>query len=158
MVCRNRALPACALAALIVVAACGGEVDEAPADVLSRFLDAMERSALSESALADAYALLDSGARRKLEARAQHAELVSGRDFEPWEMLAHGRFRLRFAPAEHGGMRTKIEGNQAVVHVTSDDKRSRADVPLVREDGQWRVQLAIPEAHGASPETTTKAL
>ena len=139
-----------ALVALLLVACSGSDAETTPADVLSHFLDAMDRSTVNDSALADAYALLDSGARRELRSRADQAALVAGHDFEPWQMLAQGRFRLRFSPAEHGGMRAKISGQNAVVHVVSDDRRSQVDVPMVREAGQWHVKLEIPAVRPVS--------
>ena len=112
----------------------------------------MDRSTANEAALADAYAFLDRGAQHELQARAEQAALLAGRDFEPWQMLAQGRFRLRFGPAEHGGMRVRVTGDSALVHVTSDDRRSQVDVPMVRESGQWRVKLEIPALQRGAPE------
>ena len=145
------------LLVLLLACACGAsDADDDPAEALSRFLDTMERSNVSETALPEAYAMLDGSARQQLQARAQHAARVAGRDFEPWQMLAQGRFRLRFAPADHGGMHATIRGNDATVHVVSDDKRSQVDVPMVREQGRWRVKLTIPEAHGPPAEPASR--
>lgn len=150
---RKKARSAHVLIMSLVLCACAGsDADDSPTEVLSRFLDAMDRSASSQGALADAYVLLDTHAKHQLHARAQHASLVSGRDFEPWQMLAQGRFRLRFAPADHGGLKAKVDGDSAVVHVTSSDRESRADVPMVREQGRWRVKLALPDGHAAVQE------
>jgi hypothetical protein len=146
---RKDAVIAQCLLALLLACACGAsDADDDPAEALSRFLDTMDRSNSSETALSEAYVMLDGTAKQQLQARAQHAARVAGREFEPWQMLAQGRFRLRFAPAEHGGMHAKIEGDTATVRVVSDDKRSQVDVPMVREQGRWRVKLTIPEAHG----------
>lgn len=151
-VLRSRAYRARAFAALVctglvpLAAGCGGaEADGTPAEALSRFLEAMDRSVMNESALKDAYALLDEHAQHELTARADRAGFLTGRKFEPWDMIAQGRFRLRFAPAEHAGMHTTLSGDNAVVHVKSEDARSQAAVPLVREAGRWRVKLALPE-------------
>jgi hypothetical protein len=62
---------------------------------------------------------------------------------EPWQMLAQGRFRLRFSPASRRGMKETIKGDQATVTVTGNGPGERADVPLVRENGQWRLQLVL---------------
>ena len=134
-----------ASAALLSIACGSAESDATPAEVLSRFLEAMDHSVNNEAALKDAYQLLDAGAQRELKARAQRAGFLTGRKFSPWEMIAQGRFRLRFAPAERADMRTTQSGNHAVVHVKSEDGRSHADVPLVREPAGWRVQLALPQ-------------
>ncbi len=125
--------------------ACGGGDPEAAAvSALSRFLEAMDRTAVNEQALEEAYALVDQGARRSLTDRAEQAALVGGHTFAPWQMLAQGRFRLRFSPAERTGMRARVTGDHAIVSVTNDDGSSKADVPLVREAGQWHVQLVLP--------------
>ena len=141
---------------LFLACACGGaDTDNAPAEVLSRFLEAMDRSVNNEAALKDAFALLDSTAQRELTARANRAGFLTGRKFEPWEMIAQGRFRLRFAPVEHA-MRTTIKGSSAVVHVKSDDARANAVVPLVREAGGWRVKLSLPELARVAPSATAE--
>ncbi|HKU41787.1 MAG TPA: hypothetical protein VJR89_26705 [Polyangiales bacterium] len=123
-------------------AACGSGDADGPVDTLSRFLSTMERSALNDAARRDAYAMLDDTAQAGLAERARRASLVTGRKFAPWEMLVPGRFRLRFAPAEHA-MRATITGDQAVVHVTDDGGKERASVPMTRQGGRWRVQLAV---------------
>lgn len=134
-----------------VVSSCGSEdSDASPAGVLSRFLEAMDRSTLHEAALKDAYALLDSRAQRELSARAQRAGSLTGRSFEPWEMIAPNRFRLRFTPSAYGEMRTRVKGGSALVEVRGEDGRSRASVPLVHEAGHWRVRLALPEVAAPS--------
>ncbi|HEX7479903.1 MAG TPA: hypothetical protein VF331_19025 [Polyangiales bacterium] len=136
---------ACALASASPgLLACGGGPDASPVGVVSHFLEAMDRSSVDDQALEEAYALLDQGAQHALTLRAQQAALLGGHTFQPWLMLARGRFRLRFAPAEHGGMRARVNGDRAIVSVASDDGSAKADVPVVRESGQWRVQLAIP--------------
>ena len=131
---------------MIVANACGSsDNDVTPAEALSRFLEAMDRSVNNEAALKDAYALLDTAAQHELSARAERAGFLTGHKFEPWEMIAQGRFRLRFAPAEHAEMRATITGKTAVVQVKSDDARAHAAVPLVYEAGGWRVKLVLPE-------------
>jgi hypothetical protein len=118
--------------------------DESPVATVRHFLEVMDRSAEEESALREAYRLVDASARAALARRAERAATLSGRSYEPWQMLAQGRFRLRFAPASRGGMRERIDGERAVVTVIGEKPGQRADVPLVREQGHWRIQLAIP--------------
>jgi hypothetical protein len=131
--------------------------DETPLGALRMFLRAMERSSDDARALEEAYALLDTPARDALVARARDASaLANGREFAPWEMLAQGRYRVRFPYAEYGSMREVIDGDRATVTVAGTDRRSRAGVPLVREEGHWRVVLRIPEPPApppAPPET-----
>lgn len=116
---------------------------DSPAAVVEQFLKVMERSGQDESALLEAYELLDQGAQRALTTRATRARSLSGQAFEPWQMLAQARFRLRFEPAR-GGMREKIDGERAVVVVSGARDNERAEVPLVREQGRWRIQLSLP--------------
>ena len=139
-----------ALASLLVCG-CGAQEPETPAETLRSFLDAMDQSANDERRLAEAYQLLDARARAELRRRAHETETLTGRAFEPWEMLAQGRFRLRFAPAARGGMRERQDGDEAVVVVTGAEGE-RAEVPLVREQGRWRIRLPIPASAEASEE------
>ena len=119
--------------------------DETPTGALRLFLRAMEESGSDSTALESAYGLLDEHARQALEQRARDAgALANGREFEPWEMLAQGRYRVRFAYAEYGSMRERIDGERAIVTVEGASGTDRAEVPLVREAGRWRVVLAIP--------------
>lgn len=143
---------------LLTLLACGSTDADGPAETLSRFLETMDRSNLNEAARKDAYAMLDETAQDALAERAHRAALVTGRKFAPWDMLAPGRFRLLFAPAEHGGMRATVKGDHAVVHVVAVDGKEKASVPMTREGGRWRVQLAVPSARpGASSlPTVTK--
>lgn len=130
--------------------ACGGGADDAdPVGALRAFLDAMDRSAGDTRALEEAYRLLDAAARTDLAARASRAETLSGREFEPWEMLSQGRFRLRFAPAPRGGMKAEVEGDAATVVVTAADGKPRARVPMLREPDGWKVRLDLPPMQSA---------
>ena len=141
---RARRLALCLLLCACA-AACGSEAgDDAPTSALRRFLEAMERSQEDEGALKEAYGLMSSSAREKLRERADLAGTLAGRELEPWEMIVQGRFRLRFSPREPGGMRERIDGDHAVVTVRGATEAQRADVPMVREGGHWRVDLAIP--------------
>jgi hypothetical protein len=144
------------LALVIVSVACGeGSQTSTPAGALRQFLTVMDESASDEDALRSAYGLLSKSARTRLDERAMRARTLAGQDFEPWRMLAQGRFRLRFAPARSRGMRERIEGDRAVVLVVGEQAGDQAEVPLVREDGHWRIDLAIPamraDASAASP-------
>jgi len=117
---------------------------DTPTGALSLFLAAMDKSAEDPGALRAAYLLLDAKARQQLQLRARAAETLAGRDLMPWEMLAEGRFSVRFAPAARGGMRAKITGSRAVVIVSGSAKGQQVKVPMVRESGGWRVDLDIP--------------
>ncbi len=127
------------------IAACApAPSDTTPTGALRMFLRAMENGACPATALEHAFELLHGGARSALEQRARDASaLANGREFAPWEMLAQGRYRVRFAYAEYGSMRERIDGDSATVTVVGTDGSSRANVPLVREAGRWRVVLVI---------------
>ena len=128
-----------------LLAGCGRAArDDSPVATVRHFLEVMERSAEEEGALQDAYELLDSGAQAALSRRAERATALSGRAFKPWQMLARGRFGLRFAPASPGGMHERITGDRAVVTVAGTKPGQHAEVPLVREQGKWRVALVLP--------------
>lgn len=127
----------------VLLLACGSSDADGPTETLSRFLETMDRGNVNDNARKDAYAMLDDTAQAALADRARRAALVTGRSFSPWDMLAPGRFRLRFAPAEHSGMRATVTGDHALVHVVSDGGKERASVPMTRQGGRWRVQLPL---------------
>jgi hypothetical protein len=124
--------------------ACGRSADESPVETVRHFLEVMDRSADEEGTLREAYSLVDASARSALTERAERASSLAGRTYEPWQMLARGRFQLRFGRGARAGMRERVDGNRAVVTVSGDRTGQRADVPLVREQGRWRIQLAVP--------------
>lgn len=136
------------LVSLLAAACSSTPSDETPSGALEMFLDAMLRSDWDQDALKEAYGLLSSDARDALRDRAEMANALSGRDFEPWQMLVQGRFRLRFAPRQEGGMAERIDGERAVVVVTGERDGERAEVPMVLEDGAWRVDLQVPPMRG----------
>lgn len=126
---------------------CGGGAPATPTETVRRFLAAMDRSAGDSRQLREAYDLLDTQAQNALRERARKAETLTGRGFEPWEMMAQGRFRLRFAPAMRRGMHERVTGHGAVVVVVGD-RGEKAEVPLVRESGRWRIRLSVPALEG----------
>lgn len=145
-------LTAAALACASALAGgCGSGDADGPVETLTRFLEAMDRSNSNDSARKDAYAMLDETAQAALAERAKRAAGVAHRDFAPWDMLAPGRFRLRFAPAEQGGMRATVTGDHAVVHVVAEGGQVRASVPMTRQAGRWRVQLPLSRIRDVDP-------
>lgn len=131
--------------------ACGSADADGPVETLSRFLETMDRSNLNDNARKDAYAMLDETTQAALAERAKRAALVTGRKFAPWDMLASGRFRMRFAPAEHSEMHATVTGEHAVVHVLAEGGKERASVPMTRQAGRWRVQLPLSRVRDADP-------
>lgn len=144
-VLRLHGVPACLAAALLLASCSSTPSDDTASGALQMFLDAMLRSDRDQDALREAYGLLSSDAREALEKRAEMANALSGRDFEAWQMLTQGRFRLRFSPRAEGGMVERIDGERGVVIVTGSRDGERAEVPMVLEDGAWRVDLHVPE-------------
>ena len=138
------------LAALPAVGCGGSDAPDSPAGAVRHFLEVMDRSSDDDAALAEAYRLLDQTTRAALAARAARTRSLSGQPYEPWQMLAPGRFRLRFAPAR-GGMHERVTGERAVVVVNGGNANERAEVPLVREQGRWRIQLSLPPMRSDSP-------
>ena len=141
-------MPARLLAALIACAAIACDSapsDETPTGTVQLFLAAMDRAAQDPDARADAYRLMSASPRRALAERAHYVVQVGGRPMEPWEMIGQSRYRQVFA-AQEENMRARVDGDRATVHVESADGQRRADVPLVREDGRWRVVIEIPPA------------
>ncbi|MDD9941908.1 MAG: hypothetical protein OXU20_12760 [Myxococcales bacterium] len=129
------------LLSVALAAACADPGADAPGETLARFIDLMDRG--GTGALQEAYGLLERAAQGELRRRARKAETLSGRSYAPWEMLAKGRFRLRFAP-EAGAMHVRFQGDQrAFVTVVGDGQR--VEVPLVSQGGRWRVVLALPQ-------------
>lgn len=137
---------------LLLLSACSaGDAGRSPTRTVARFLEAMDRSASDRTALQDAYELLAEPARSALQERAVKAETLSGRRYEPWDMLVQGRFRLRFAPRRRGGMRASVDGDSAQVTVRGEGDGDSALIPLVREEGRWRISMQIPAMRAPPP-------
>lgn len=131
--------------ALLVVGASGcsrSAPDATPEGVVRLWLEKMESAAEDGRAMKDAYALLGPRARANLKERADRASRGQGRRFEPHEMLAEGRFGLRFRPK---AMSAKIEGDDAWVEVNGDGPDRRATVKCTREGAAWRIEPDLPE-------------
>lgn len=141
----------CAAAACSVAA-----TDETPSGALSLFLEAMGEAEDDPAARARAYALMAGETRRSLASRARLASALSARPFEPWEMIVEGRYRLRFRPREHRGFEERIAGDRAIVVVRGERRRERAEVPMVRENGRWRVYLHVPVASREGAATSPR--
>jgi len=102
----------------------------------------MEASDDDPHAIRDAYALLGPSARANLEERAARASRLEGHHVEPWDMLAEGRFGLKFRPK---AMVARVSGDAAVVEVTGDEPLSEhALVHCAKETTAWRVEPELP--------------
>ncbi|MEI8254997.1 MAG: hypothetical protein WCJ30_04930 [Deltaproteobacteria bacterium] len=121
---------------------CHREPEDTPETVLSAWVSAMNASRSDVDARRRAYPLLSSRARDSLTERAARASQLSGRDVQPWEMLAPGRFAMRFA-FDPDGLEARVEGEHATV-TARGRSGDHAEVPMVREQGHWRVDLTLP--------------
>ncbi len=116
--------------------------DATPEGALRLFLDDMDESDDAAS-MRLAYELLGPAARANLATRAHSTSLLQGRHFEPWEMLAAGRFGLAFRPK---AMRAAVVGDRATVDVYGEDpKTEHATVTCVHAGGGWRIEPDFPE-------------
>ncbi len=145
---RGLCLPAVAragaLALVLVAAACSHPAPDAtPEGALRTWLERMEASEDDSSASREAYQLLGPAARANLEERARRASQAQGRRAEPYDMLATGRFGLKFRPKS---MHATIVGEQATVDVIgADPSTEHATVRCVREPAGWRVEPDLPD-------------
>lgn len=106
------------------------------------FVEKMESGAEDPRAMREAYGLLGQRARSNLKERADRASKGQGRRYEPYEMLAEGRFGLKFRPKT---MMSKIEGDDAFVEVRGDGPEERASVRCIHEPAGWRVEPELPD-------------
>lgn len=130
---------------LALALGCAREREPAtPGETVAAMVSALEQSAGDPTARRRVFALLSHRAQASLESRAARASQVSGRTFEAWEMLAPGRVRMhvQFDP---GSISTRVEGERAMV-TARGRAGGVADIPLVREEGRWRVDLSLPDA------------
>ena len=116
--------------------------DATPEGVVRLWLERMESAAEDSRAMKEAYVLLGPRARANLKERAERASRGQGRRYEAHEMLAEGRFGLRFRPK---AMTTKIEGDEAWVEVKGDGPEERAIVKCTREGEAWRIEPELPD-------------
>ncbi len=135
---------ALALSASALCAACSHPAPDATPDgAVREWLDHMEDSQDDPAASREAYALLGPQARANLEQRAARSSQLQGRRTEPYEILAEGRFGLKFRPKS---MKPTAMGDEASVLVLgADPATEHATVKCVHEEGGWRVEPGLPE-------------
>jgi hypothetical protein len=134
------------------MAACGGRDGrtESPEAAVRAFVDAMDRSSWDPEARREAFELLSEPSRALLRRRAERTTALAGRPFDPMEIIARGRFRLRVAPTERNLVETRVEGDRATV-VLRDARGQTAEVPLVRERDGWALALVSAADEAATP-------
>ena len=117
--------------------------DATPDGAVRLFLDEMEAAQDDARETRRAYDLLGPLARTNLKERARRTSRLQGRQVQPWEMLAAGRFGVAFRPKT---MRSKVVGDRASVEVFgAEPQGERATVVCVREPGGWRIEPELPE-------------
>lgn len=128
-------------AAAALVACSRAAPDATPEAAVRLWLEKMESGAEDPRTMKEAYQLLGPRARANLAERADRASRGQGRRFEAHEMLAEGRFALRFRPK---GMTARTSGDEAWVEVKGDGPDERAVVRCTREGAGWRIEPDLP--------------
>lgn len=140
-----RWFPLAIVTAALVVGGAGCSrtpADATPEGAVRLFVEKMEGSAEDNHAMREAYGLLGPRARANLKERADRASKSQGRRYEAHEMLAEGRFGLKFRPK---AMTTQISGDEAAVEVRGEGADERALVKCAREGGTWRIEPELPD-------------
>ena len=143
----KRAVTLSLLTMLTILASCSRAAPEATCEGAVRlWLERMEASTEDGRASREAYALLGPASRATLEQRAERASRVQGRRVQPFEMLAEGRFGLKFRPKT---MTTRIVDDRATVEVLGGEPLTEhATVHCARDPhdpASWRVEPALPD-------------
>jgi hypothetical protein len=132
-----------ALVALLLAGCSRSAPDATPDGVVRLWLERMESSTDDPRAAREAYALLGPATRANLEERGARASRVQGRRVEAYEMLAEGRFGLKFRPKS---MSANVSGETATVEVLgAEPTTDHATVHCAREHGAWRIEPDLPE-------------
>ncbi|HEX9298016.1 MAG TPA: hypothetical protein VF881_19385 [Polyangiaceae bacterium] len=134
---------ALAFSLLVGMAGCARKAaDLTPEGAVRDLLDRIDRVEADPVQARAVYELLSSRTKANLVERARRASTTSGRAVPPEEMLAPGRFSLRFEPRK---MHARIAESRAVVDVIGiDPETDRAEVPCVLEEGRWRIEIPLP--------------
>ena len=102
----------------------------------------MDAERSDPSTAPSAYALLSRGTQAELEKRAERSSRIEGHRVQPYEVLAPGRFAMRFEPRR---FKTVVTGDTATVDVIGDGAGDVATMRCAREGKVWRVVLELPE-------------
>ncbi|MFT3921411.1 MAG: hypothetical protein QM778_02630 [Myxococcales bacterium] len=129
--------------ALCLLFACAPDPgDLGPTEALAAFLTAVERSTHAPEQRKIAFEWIDVHSQDALAERARLSNSLAGRKLKAWEMLVPGR--VSFAGQSLAGVRmtADVEGDRATVSILID-KGDPIEVPMVREQGRWRVVLGM---------------
>jgi len=116
--------------------------DATPEGAVHLFLDRMDAAASGAVPMSDVYALLGPATRKNLADRATRAGKIQGRRIDPSDMLAPGRYALKFRPKS---MTSRTSGDTAIVTVVGYEASETAEVTLVRENAAYKVELDLPD-------------
>jgi hypothetical protein len=138
-----------AVLAIASLAACSRPApDSTPEGAVRAWLDKMESQPEDPRAARDALQLLGPSARANLEQRADRASRIMGRRVDPYEMLAEGRFGLKFRPKT---MTSRIDGEKATVDIVGSDPAEHAVITCAHEPAGWRVEPELPDPAQPAP-------
>jgi hypothetical protein len=127
---------------VLCVAACSRKPSTATPDGSVRELvDRMRRLHGDPADAKAVYALLSTSTQENLAARAKRYGAATGKTIAPEAMLVPSRFVLHFEPASYA---VRVAGAFAQVSVVGPRPEDRAEIQCVFEEGEWRVQLALP--------------
>lgn len=144
----TRPLLSALLVASSLAGACTGDPSRTPEGAVVAFVSDLDRARLDPAARRDAYGHLSARSKEALQGRANRASQVSGWALNPWDMIAPGRIRWRIR-FDRNLLRARVAGDRAVV-TAQGLSGGVADVPLVREEGLWRVDLDLPPMQEAA--------
>ncbi|HKQ71014.1 MAG TPA: hypothetical protein VJT73_16825 [Polyangiaceae bacterium] len=130
-------------AALVAALGCARKApDLTPEGAVKDLLERVARIEADPAQARAVYELMSSQTRAELVERARRASTTSGREMPPEEMLAPGRFSLRFEPRK---FHARVVDGRAIVDVSGiDPETDRAEVPCVLENGKWRIEVPLP--------------
>jgi hypothetical protein len=116
--------------------------DATPEGTVRELLERIDRIESDPAEARAVYDLLSTHTKANLVERAHRASTTSGREIPPEQMLAPGRFSLRFEPRK---MHARFAHDRAIVDVVgSDPSTDHAEVPCVLEQGKWRIEIPLP--------------
>ena len=88
------------------------------------------------------FELLSERGKQNLRTRAERYGAASGRQISPSAMLVASRVVPAFVPRTY---LARLSGDEAVVEIRGVTPTERAELPCVREQGAWRVDLTLPD-------------
>jgi hypothetical protein len=138
---RSRTLAVSVLFAL--AAACSkSAADATPESAVRAWIEHMSDSVTTQGEAREAYELLSQATKQNLQDRASRDAPRLGRRLAPHEMLADGRFGLRFRPKTF--KTTPSGAGRATVEIMGEPGEQAA-VAVLREAKGWRIELDLPE-------------